>query len=625
LSSMRKKMSGTMKDLKLPSIGKSKHTSEGSMSSEIFAAATQQQDLMEVMNAGPTPADEEISLADLTTKVFKFVKQGTSADGNVMQKWLCLWLQRALVSDLSELMKKRNSDDECEVQVLANKCFELRISTSEGSDDCWAVILEKFGRCLSLMPCFTAASDKEDEITCKKIVELYSQYHRVYAEVAKAVSTREFVSAAARVRATDDAGLFISVVPMLMELDEAQTVQMAVRFHPIVNEWQVSHLVPSKHFYIDYLIHFLEAHGMEEENLDRYLRLVRLLLEDQPDYNRSALINPDNSMPVRGSLKYPWKHADVLLSLLTSFKDDPDAQMLLMNEFRSIGFWPGVLGLHKMREERSEAVSLALALDDSDVFDALMLDNLDDDLWKASIQCVLSNMDGGDKMDITLQKITETLLSAVGPQKTVEILSEIPGCAEKLPVASLRSIMRVGKLSLVDEKAKVCSFLSTVACYLWQRRSRQSNAQLGTVVAYEADENPEAAATLRSLPFVGTREGHRNVLRPSFDMHHPQQRFYDENEIGHWGVSCTISTDSKSSSATTQHLCAFCSLPLVQVDDSTGRQKSLLSRRLNQHQNITVLPHCGHAYHESCLAGTEGCIICLKNSLSHSITRKRFS
>ena len=184
--------------------------------------------------------------------------------------------------------------------------------------------------------------------------------------------------------------------------------------------------------------------------------------------------------------------------------------------------------------------------------------------------------------------------------------------------------MRVGKLCLVDEKAQVCHFLSTVAGYLWQRRSRLCNAQLGTVISYEADESPEAGSILRSLPFVDNQE--QSTARPSrlsFEMHCPQQRFYDENEIGHWGVACTISSDPKASSSA-QHLCAFCSLPLLDAA-SVDQQPLILSRRLNQHPNIIVLPHCGHAYHESCFVGTEGCILCLKNNLSRSVTRKRFA
>ena len=206
--------------------------------------------------------------------------------------------------------------------------------------------------------------------------------------------------------------------------------------------------------------------------------------------------------------------------------------------------------------------------------------------------------------------------------ETVEVLAGVPGCAEQLPPAALRSVLRVGKLSLVDERALVRQLLSTVDSYLWARRSRVCSAPLGAVLADEADPSPTAAARLAARPFVaetsadagadgsaGASGGRGVVLRPGFEMRRPMRVFYDENETGHWGAACCLGAVPSAAHPAAQQLCAFCALPLLAPAGTPQR-------------NVAVMPGCGHAFHQACLAGTDACVVCLQHSMSRSVLHR---
>ena len=484
-------------------------------------------------------------------------------------------------------------------------------------------LLERYGRWLPLSRCFARASAWHSAACCRRAAALVPQFHPGYGDVARAVRAHDFGGAAARLRLADDACLFVGALPLLDALDHAQTVRLAVAMHPTVTAWHVAHVVGAPAFYRDYLPQYLAAHGSPAADAALYVALARMLLADEPGCASAfaAHATDEDAQPCRGAGRTAWKNGAALLALLDTFRGDPDTQAQLGAAFRRAGFWPGVLALHTARGETGAALALVLALDDAERLRTLMARCRDTALWHTAVQHVVDrdssssseNSSESDKNEITLTVLVESMLDVLGARETAEVLAGVRGCAEQLPAAALQSILRVGKLSLVDERALVRQFLSTVDSYLWARRSRVCSAQLGTVLACEADEGAGAAARLAALPFVAARAdaaGHR-TLCPAFDMQRPMRVFHDENETGHWGAACVLGAAPSAAHPHAQHVCAFCALPLLAPDPAAPQR------------NIAVMPGCGHAFHHACLAGTDGCIVCLKHNMSRSIVRRR--
>ena len=705
LSFMKKKMTGTMKELaKRPGRSKARHagaapasdsplnfstprTPQPGAHTDLFPHHSDQEDgatsapetAPETTAAPavlpPEESDRALPFRELTARVFRLV-HGTEEEEeeeevgegrSVVRQWLALWLHRAGTADLAELQHEPGADTaDAELQLLTSTCFDLGISGDDNGNDSnydktrteteseatteadgsgheqrMERMLERYGRWLPLSRCFARASEWRSARCCRRAVALAPQFHAGYGDVARAVRARDFAGAAARLRLAGDACLFLAAVPLLDELDHAQTVRLAVAMHPAVTAWHVAHVLAAPAFYRDYLPQYLAAHGTPDTDAPLYVELARMLLADD-----EAHVPPPDAAGAAGAAGAPapghgtWKNGAELLALLDTFEGDPDTQTQLGAEFRRAGFWPGVLALHTARGETGAALALVLAMDDAARLRTLMAHCRDTALWHTAVQHVVdrdnnssskssegnegNSNEGGHEITLTL--LVESMLDVLGAQATAEVLAAVPGCAEQLPAAALQSVLRVGKLSLVDERALVRQLLSTVDGYLWARRSRVCSAALGTVLAGVADAGADAGARLAALPFVAARTAAagQRALGPAFDMQRPMRVFHDENETGHWGAACCLGVAPGAAHPHAQDVCAFCALPLLApVAPSTATAGSGLSpARAPPQRNIAVMPGCGHAFHQACLAGTDGCIVCLRRNMSRTVVHR---
>jgi hypothetical protein len=539
-----------------------------------------------------------------------------------LKQWLELWLRRVSAEGVP-------TEPADQIRELATACFELQISAGTSTEqtppaEADAIsLISLFGPTLILKRCAVACSEWHYAECLREILAVYRPQAAAGTaahEVFRALEAGDSAAAMAALRAADDGGLFLLVLPELAFLVPKAAVAMCLEQYPALRPWQVQEFSYSIKTFLKYLKRLMETKPKCREDTALVINWFLLMLYDRTP-PRDELMSPEDGRPLPRSDKLQWRHFTRLMSVIDQSRGNATVTEALTRACREAGFWPGLLRLHTNRGALQCALDIAIDTDDWDSFERLLTLGHSVSLWQSALERVFANAMVNPAASVGVTRSVELMLARAGPIATTEVISAIPGGSGALTPEAMRSIIRVGRISLVDQPAVVRSLLSTVDSYLWSKRPWVSSPQLRAVADLETSGR-EGAVKVAALPFLTTPEQQsgggqqlQQKLVPAFDMT-PLQISYEEAGASHWGVAY----GSPSSST-----CVFCSLPLVMADESAAlllRPGMSASSKSIVSSNIVIFPRCGHAYHQSCL-GTDACVQCLKANLT-SLTKARF-